>query len=82
MDADHDRPLSAVFRRDPAVFVLFVIAGVLIVLMFVATAFARHGHFRFLEAVLVLTMAFAVAGAGFGLVRGLRSGRASRRRST
>jgi hypothetical protein len=75
--ATRDTIASVVFR-DLSGSLLFGFSLFLIVLLSVAgVIFARTGHLELLKAALVLTMAFSVIGAVFGLVRGLRSGRAT-----
>ena len=79
--SDHDT-LAAILYRDPVASILFGIALFLIVLLLAAGAFfARSGRPELLETALVLTGMFALVGAAVGLVRGLRSGRATTRRS-
>ncbi len=82
MDEDAERDaFTAALTRDPLAAVLLGLAIVLAVLLFAGVVFARRGNLQFLEGVLALTAAFAIVGAVVGLVRGLRSGSASRRRS-
>jgi hypothetical protein len=60
---------------------LFGISLFLILFLWISgEVFARTGHMELLKAALLLTMAFAVVGAVFGLVRGLRSARAPKKR--
>ena len=68
--------VRASLKQDPAAAILFGIALVLVVLTFTA-AFSRN--VALIEVAMVLTGAFALVGAGFGLARGLRSSRATRR---
>jgi len=70
---------GAAAHRDTSVSILFGIALVLIVLNAIAAArIAIWGitYVGLLKAALLLTAAFAVAGMAFGLMRGLRNGRA------
>lgn len=79
--ANRDTVASMIYR-DPAVSILFGFSLLLIVFLLVSGAiFARSGHAELLKAALLLTMAFAFVGAAFGLVRGLRTGRETKRRS-
>jgi hypothetical protein len=71
-------------NRDTVVSILFCIAFLLILLNVIAAALiAAQGmaYVGLAKAALLLTAAFAVAGMGFGLMRGLRSGRASKTQS-
>ncbi len=73
---------AAILFRDPAVTIMFAIALLLIVLLPLAGAvFARTGHPELLMAALLATGTFAVVGMVLGLVRGLGSERAIRKRS-
>jgi hypothetical protein len=75
---------GAAVHRDKAVSILFCIAFLLILLNVIAAALiAAQGmaYVGLAKAALLLTAAFAVAGMGFGLMRGLRSGRASKTQS-
>ena len=73
---------ASILYRDTAASLLFGFSLFLIVLLLVAgLIFARSGHAELLKAALLLTMAFAVVGAVFGLVRGLWSGRETKRGS-
>ena len=85
MDENENRDtVASVLYRDPAASILFGIALFLIVLNLTAAAvIARLGfaYLGLLEAAMLMTGAFALVGAGFGLWRGLRSGRAIKRRS-
>ena len=75
---------GAAVHRDTAVSILFCIALLLILLNVIAAAFiAAWGmaYIKLAKAALLLTAAFAVVGMGFGLMRGLRSGRASKTQS-
>ena len=85
MDESANRdPVAAMLYRDPAASILFGIALFLIVLNLVAAAvFARLGfaYLGLVEAAMLMTGAFALVGAGFGLWRGIRGGRAAKRRS-
>ena len=85
MDESENRDAAAsVLYRDPTVSILFGIALFLIVLNLTATAvIARLGfaYLGLLEASMLLTGAFAVAGMVVGLSRGIRSGSAAKRRS-
>ena len=81
-DPSNQDSLASIVYRDPAVSILFGIALFLMLFIpFAGAVFARTGHPELLEAALVLTGAFAVVGAVFGLVRGLRSRTARTRRS-
>ena len=73
--------LASIAYRDPTVSILFGFCFFLIVLLPIAVIFARSGHLGLLKVALLLTLAFAVVGAVVGLVRGLRSGQATKRRS-
>jgi len=78
--ANQDKAVSILYR-DPVVSLLFGFCLFLIVFLSVAVIFARSGHMELLKVALLLTMVFAVVGAVFGLVRGLRSGKARKRPS-
>jgi hypothetical protein len=79
--ANHDTAASILFR-DPVVSVMFGVSLLLLLLILTGTAvFARSGHAELLKTALLLTGAYAVAGTVLGLVRGLRSARAIKRRS-
>jgi hypothetical protein len=70
--------------RDTAAWILFGIALLLIVFYAIAAALiAVRGmaYFGLLKAALLLTAAFAVVGMVFGLMRGLRSGKAIKTQS-
>ena len=72
---------ASILTRDPTVSILFGVALFLIVFDTLAIfRFAVSRHPGLLIAALLLTGAFAVVGAMFGLMRGLRSGRATRSR--
>jgi vacuolar-type H+-ATPase subunit I/STV1 len=75
---------GAAVDRDPAVWILFGIALLLIVFHAIAAAvIAVRGmaYFGLLKAALLLTAAFAVVGMVVGLVRGLRSATAIKTQS-
>ena len=82
MDEPENRDkVASILYRDPVVSLLFGFG--LFVILFVSVAiviFHRSGHAELLKAALLLTGAFAVVGAVTGLVRGLRSGRVTKRR--
>jgi hypothetical protein len=72
---------GAAANRDTTVSVLFGVALLLILLNGIAAALIAGGGMAYVELMKValwLTAAFAVAGMIFGLMRGLRSGRATR----
>jgi len=83
MDEPADRDtVASILCRDPVGLILFGFSLFLIAFLSVGgVIFARWGHAELLRVALLLTMAFAVVGAVFGLVRGLQSGRATKRRS-
>ena len=68
-------------RRDPAVWIFSGIGVFVLILVFAGFFFARSGHAELLKVALVLTGIWAVVGVAFGLVRGVRSGRAAKSRS-
>jgi hypothetical protein len=73
---------TSVLYRDPVVSFLFGFSFLVILAFLVAEViFAFSGYVELLRAALLLTMAFAVIGAMFGLVRGLRSRKPAKRRS-
>jgi hypothetical protein len=77
-------PKGAPPNRDPTVSILFGIAFLLILLNVIATArIALWGmaYLGLLKATLLLTASFAIVGMVFGLIRGLRSGRATKTQS-
>jgi hypothetical protein len=66
-------------KRDTAVLLFSAIAVLLVSFNAMAVALITVGGMAFvglLKAMLLLMAAFAVAGTAFGLIRGLRSGRA------
>jgi len=70
---------GAAVERDTLVSISFGIAFLLIVLNVIAAGLIAVGGMAYvgvLEAALLLTAAFAVAGMVLGLIRGMRSGRA------
>ena len=70
---------GAAVNRDVTVSILFGTALLLVLLnVIAATLIAVLGtaYVGLLKAALLLTAAFAVVGMGFGLTRGLRTGRA------
>ena len=74
--------VASILYRDPVGSLLFRFGLFLIVFLLVASAiFARSGNTELLKAALLLTIVFAVDGAVFGLVRGLRSGKATKGQS-
>lgn len=83
-ESENRDAVASVLYRDPAASILFGVALFLIVLNAAAAAvFARLGlaYIGLVEAAMLLTGAFALIGAAFGLWRGLRSGSAAKRRS-
>ena len=80
-EPENRNTVAAILYRDPAVSLMSGAALLLIVLLPVAgVIFARSKDAGPLIAVLVLTGIFAAVGAAFGLVRGMRSGSAVKRR--
>ena len=72
---------GATAKRDPAAPILFGIYVLLTLLLVTAAALVASSGMAYVglvKAVLLLGAAFAVVGMAFGLVRGLRSGRALR----
>ncbi len=70
---------GAAVTRDAAVSILFGSAVLLMLLTVISSALIAGSGMAYvglLRAALLLTAAFAVVSMGFGLVRGLRSGRA------
>lgn len=81
-EAENRDTFGAKLRRDTAASILLGVALFLTVLNFAAAmVIARRGiaYIGLMEGALVLTGLFAVVGAAFGLVRGLRT--AKRRRA-
>jgi hypothetical protein len=77
-------PKGEAVNRDTTVSILFGVALLLITLIVIAAtliAVSGMAYVGLLKAALLLTAAFAVAGMGFGLIRGLRSGRATKTQS-
>ena len=75
---------DATAQRDTAVSVLFGIAVLLMLLLLIAAALIDLRGMAFaglLKVALLLTAAFAVVGTVFGLMRGLRSGKAIKAQS-
>ncbi len=70
---------GAAANRDTASLIMLGVAFLLMVLLMTASVLVGSGGMAYVwmaKAALLLGAAFAVAGMGFGLVRGLRGGRA------
>ena len=79
---NHDA-VASILYRDPVVSLLFGFGLFTILFLSLAIAiFHRSGNAELLRPALLPTGAFAIVGAVTGLVRGLQSGRATKRRRT